>query len=188
MIEGREARWKKRFPNQQVVPHGADTGRDIKSLISLNDFHKYEIVYLGTLLKKQGIQLVIRTLGKIINKFPKTRFLIIGSSEYKNNLEILTKKLGLEKYVTFTGYLDDNKTKQKIAKAHVAVAPYNREEDIFTYYADPGKVKYYLSLGVPLIITNVPLVAKEIAKEKCGLVINYDKKELADAVEKFFPI
>jgi len=188
MIEGREARWKKRFPNQQVVPHGADTGRDIKSLISLNDFHKYEIVYLGTLLKKQGIQLVIRTLGKIINKFPKTRFLIIGSGEYKNNLEILTKKLGLEKYVTFTGYLDDNKTKQKIAKAHVAVAPYNREEDIFTYYADPGKVKYYLSLGVPLIITNVPLVAKEIAKEKCGLVINYDKKELADAVEKFFPI
>lgn len=186
MVEGREERWKKRFPHQQIVPHGSYTDQYTKSLISPNDFHKFEIVYMGTLLKKQGIQLVIKALRRIINKFPKTRFLIIGSGEYKNNLEILAKELGLEKYVTFTGYLDDNKAKQKIAKAHIAVAPYNKKEDIFTYYADPGKVKYYLSLGIPLIITDVPSVAKDIAKEKCGLVINYDENELERAVEKFF--
>ena len=186
MIEGRQEKWKQVFSHQQVVPHGSYTDQYTKSLISLNDFHKFEIVYMGTLLKKQGVQLVIRTFNRIIKKFPKARFLIIGSGEYKTNLEILTKKLGLEKYVIFTGYLDDNETKQKIAKAHVAVAPYNKEEDIFTYYADPGKVKYYLSLGIPLIITDVPLVAKDIAKEKCGLVINYDEKELYIAVDKFF--
>lgn len=186
MIEGRQEKWKQKFFHQQVVPHGSYTDQYTKSLISLNNFHKFEIVYMGTLLKKQGVQLVIKAFNRIIKKFPKARFLIIGSGEYKNNLEILTKKLGLEKHVIFTGYLDDNETKEKIAKAHIAVAPYNKKEDIFTYYADPGKVKYYLSLGIPLIITDVPSVAKDIAKEKCGLVINYDEKELTKAIEKYF--
>ena len=186
MIEGREKKWGKKFPHQQIVSHGSYTDEDTKSLISLNDFHKFEIVYMGTLLKKQGVQLVIKTLNRIIKEFPKTRFLIIGSGEYKTNLEVLTRKLGLEKYVIFTGYLDDNETKKKIAKAHIAVAPYNKKEDIFTYYSDPGKAKYYLSLGIPLIITDLPLVAKDIAKEKCGLVIDYSEKELIGAVEKFF--
>lgn len=186
MIEGREDRWKKRFPHQQVVPHGSYTDQYTKSLISLNDFHKFEIVYMGTLLKKQGVQLVIRTFSRIIKKFPEARFLIIGSGEYKTNLEVLTKKLGLGKYVIFTGYLDDNEAKEKIAKAHIAVAPYNKKADIFTYYSDPGKVKYYLSLGIPLIITDVPLVAKDLEKEKCGLIINYDEKKLYIAVDKFF--
>lgn len=186
MIEGREERWEKRFPHQQIVPHGSYTDQYTKSLISLNDFHKFEIVYMGTLLKKQGVQLVIRTFSRIIKKFPEARFLIIGSGEYKNNLEMLTKKLALEKYVIFSGYLPDNETKLKIAKAHIAVAPYNKKEDIFTYYADPGKVKYYLSLGIPLIITDVPLVAKGLEKEKCGLIINYEENELYIAVDKFF--
>jgi len=186
MIEGRQEKWKRKFPRQKVVPHGSYTDQYTKSLASLTNFHEYEIVFMGTLLKKQGIQLVINALSRIIKKFPKAGFLIIGSGEYKNNLEILTRKLGLEKYVTFTGYLDDNETKQKIAKAHIAVAPYNRKEDIFTFYADPGKVKYYLSLGIPLIITDVPLVAKDLEKEKCGLVINDNEKELSKAVEKFF--
>ncbi len=186
MIEGREKKWGKKFPRQQVVPHGSYTDRYTKSLVSIDNFHKYEIVYMGTILKKQGIQLVIKTFRRILKKFPKARFLVIGSGEYRTSLDILTKKLGLEKYVNFAGYLNDNETKKRIAKAHIAVALYSSKEDIFTYYADPGKVKFYLSLGIPLIITDVPLVAGNIVEAGCGLIINYDEKELAAAVEKYF--
>jgi glycosyltransferase involved in cell wall biosynthesis len=186
MIEGREKKWNKKFPHQQVVPHGSYTDKQTKSLVSLNNFNRYEIVYMGTLLKKQGVQLVIETLGRVIKKFPQARLLVIGSGDYKTDLELLTKKLGLEKHVTFTGYLTDAQAKVKIAHAHVGVALYNKKEDIFTYYSDPGKVKYYLSLGIPLIITDVPLVAKDLTEQKCALMINYNMNELQLAFERFF--
>lgn len=186
MIEGRQKKWKQKFPHQRVVPHGSYTDQYTKSLVSLTNYHEYEIVFMGTLLKKQGIQLVINVLSRIIKKFPKTKLSIVGSGDYENNLKALTKELGLQRQVIFYGCLADKETKQKLAKAHVAVAPYNKDEDIFTYYSDPGKVKYYLSLGIPVIITDVPLVAKDLEREKCGIIIEYRVDSLANSIEKFF--
>jgi len=38
---------------------------------------------------------------------------------------------------------------------------YNPHNNPFTYYTDPGKVKAYLSAGVPVVITDLPYVASK---------------------------
>jgi glycosyltransferase involved in cell wall biosynthesis len=40
----------------------------------------------------------------------------------------------------------------------------------------------YMTCGVPVVITDVPPIAKEIAAHNAGIVVAYDKAELANAV------
>ena len=60
MIQGRSKKWNMKFPNQLIVPHGVNFNR-IKR-VSFENINKREIIYMGTILRKQGIQLVINSL------------------------------------------------------------------------------------------------------------------------------
>ena len=42
----------------------------------------------------------------------------------------------------------------------------------------------YLACGLPVIITKVPPIAREIEENKAGIAIDYKKEELANAVFK----
>ena len=181
MIKGREKRWQRKFPNQLVVPHGVHFNRIKRPPFS--KINKTEIIYMGTILKKQGAQLLIKALPEIKKEIKNIRFTIIGTGPYEEKLKDLVKKLKLEEAVTFTGYIKSHQElENRLAKAAIAVALYNSAIDQFTYYADPGKVKTYLGAGLPVIITNVPHIAQEIEETGCGLIVDYKKKDIAKAV------
>jgi len=59
---------------------------------------------------------------------------------------------------------------------------YDKEKDRFTYYADPTKLKDYLSTGLPILLTDVPHNARDIENNKCGLIIDYTADRIAEAV------
>lgn len=46
--------------------------------------------------------------GKLKEKYPRVKFLIVGEGELKQDLKILTRQLGLEKEVIFTGFRKDS--------------------------------------------------------------------------------
>jgi len=185
MIEGRTKRWNMDFSNQLVVPHGVHTLR-IKR-VSFDKLNKNEILYMGTLLEKQGIQLVIESLPYILKKIPNVKLTIIGKGPYEYHLKKLVNKLSLEKYVEFLGYIPSHQDlENRIAKAAIAIALYDRQHDDFSYFADPGKIKNYLGAGVPVILTDVPYVAREVVKAKCGFIIEYSKKELIEVLTEYF--
>lgn len=185
MIEARSKRWNMNFPNQLVVPHGVHIAR-IKRVF-FDKINKSEILYMGMLLEKQGIQLVIESLPYILKKIPNLKLTIIGKGPYEYHLKELVKKLSLEKYIEFLGYIPSHQDlENRIAKAAIAIALYNREYDQFSYFADPGKIKNYLGAGVPVILTDVPYVAREVVKAKCGFIIEYSKTELIHVLTEYF--
>lgn len=181
MIEGREKRWRKNFPKQVVAPHGVHFSR-IKRL-PFDKIDKKEIVFMGSILQKQGIQLVIKALPEIIKKIKDVHFTIIGTGPYEKNLKDLVKKMKLIKAVTFTGYIESHRELENIiSKGALGIALYNPKIDQFTYYSDPGKVKVYLGAGLPIIITDVPYIAGEIKKRKCGIIVDYKEENITKAI------
>lgn len=185
MIEARNNKWNKKFNNQLVVPHGLDFQR-IKRVL-FEKINKYEILYMGSLLKKQGIQLVLQILPELVKKIPSVCFTIIGTGPYEAELKNQVKKLSLQKYVSFLGYIESHaEMEERVAKAAIAIALYNKEYDDFSYFGDPGKVKSYLGAGVPIIITDVPFIARQVNDKKCGFIINYDKDDLYKILIKYF--
>lgn len=152
-----------------------------------NKIMKNTLVFMGHLLKKQGVQTVIKAIPKIIKEIPDFKFLIIGTGEYRPELEKLVKKMELTDKVIFTGFIKNyQKMSGLISQSACAVAIYQKGDyqRNFTYYADPGKIKDYLGAGIPVILTNVPPNAPEIEKAGCGIVINDKEEEVAQAVIK----
>jgi glycosyltransferase involved in cell wall biosynthesis len=62
------------------------------------------------------------------------------------------------------------------------VAPY--EIDAYIQYSEPGKVKLLVADGFQVVITNVSKIAHEIDREKCGIMIRYERQELVEAIVK----
>lgn len=184
MIEERQKESTAIFPNQLVVLHGVHFSRIRR--VPFDKINKQEILYMGALLKKQGVQMVIEALPIILKKLPGIIFTIIGSGEYGDTLKKLVAKLHLEKHVVFLGYIASHKeVENRMAKAAIAIALYEESDNNFTYYTDPGKVKNYLGAGVPVLITDVPYIAGLVEKAKCAIITRYQKQEVAEKLVSF---
>jgi len=167
----------------QIVPMGFNKENIFIRPNSQTD--RFNLIFVGYLFEKQGLQLVIEILPALIKKFPKVHLTVIGSGPMESQLKRRVKLLNLNPYVTFTGHINNH---QKIVNmltklGGIGLAPYIPSIGDYTYFADPSKIKLYLLCGLPVITTKVPPIAKKIKSKKTGMVINYTPKDLLDSLE-----
>lgn len=184
MIKERSSKWHTTFLNQQVVPNGIHIR---KALIQpFSKIHPYELIFLGSLSKEQGVQLAIESMPGIVKKFPSARLYIIGQGYYRKMLEELVKKLHVSKYVDFLGYIADPvKVDKRLAFSSLGIAPY-RVDHTLVFHTEPGKIKRYLSCGVPVVMTHVGKISEEIINHHCGFITPYSVKEFSKIVMDYF--
>lgn len=172
------------YRKHKVVPYGMWT-ENIKRY-PFDDCGQKTLVFMGHLLEKQGAQLVVQAIPEILKKIPDFRFKIIGGGQYKETLEKLVEEKGMSEHCDFLGKIDDiRELEGEVAKSALAIAPYIKKLDTWTYYADPGKVKTYIACGVPVLLTDVSYNAREIEGKGCGKVISEDIQNIADSIVEF---
>lgn len=151
-----------------------------------NKINKKKIIFTGHLGPLLGVDLILQAMPKIIKKIPDIKLEIIGGGQEYKNLRKLATDLQLEKYVLFHGWIDNrNKLELLLSDAAVGLAPFNTNiAGHKVRNADPAKLKDYALLGMPFIVTDAIANPREIVDKKYGIVIKYDKDELANAVIK----
>lgn len=165
---------------QIVVPIGTDIP---KKLLTFDQIDKYKIVFMGHLRAGQGVELLINAMPDIIKRVAKAHLLVIGGGPLEEKYKKVTERKKLTKYIQFSGFIKEySDVERLLIDSAVAVAPYVDDDKTYTRYTDPGKPKDYLASGIPVVITKVPQVAYEIEKNKCGIAINDNKKELIEAI------
>ena len=190
-VSPRIAEGRKQFlqiPNdpthQIVVPIGV-WNKNIRKR-DFKDVKKHQLLFVGHLLEKQGVQLVLDTIPDIVRKIPDFKFFIVGGGEYESVLKEKIKKLQIEKYVYVVGWIREReKLDDMMSESACAIAIYKPEKEKlynFTYYSDPTKLKDYLSAGLPIILTSVPYNAGQIQSKKCGIIVSYSKDSIGRAV------
>jgi glycosyltransferase involved in cell wall biosynthesis len=138
------------------------------------------LIFVGHLLEKQGIQLVLRALPSIREAIPDAHLLIVGDGPYRDELVRLARDLGVDGAVEFAGYIESHEEVERlIAGAAVGLAMYDPSIRSFTQFADPGKVKNYLAAGVPVVTTDLVHTATDLAEEGAAIVVRYDVSSLA---------
>ncbi|NBW81204.1 glycosyltransferase [bacterium] len=163
------------------VPMGANMLAAPK--VGRNAFASKQIVFLGHIIEKQGVQLVLRALKRIRVSLPSVHFMVMGTGPYLDTVKALAQELGVSDAVTFRGFVEsDDEIETVLAQSAVAVAPYNPEKASFTRYADAGKLKMYLGAGLPIVMTDVTINAKQLEQEAGASLINYDEEELNRAL------
>lgn len=164
---------------QRVIPMGANpVDRDG---LRIRDRHR--LAYMGWLVEKQGVQLILEALPELVASFPALRLEIIGDGPLRPELEAVTTRLGIEANVSFHGYVEDHREVERmLASCSIGLAPYLPIPGSFTYFTDPGKIKNYLAAHLPVITTQVPPIASDIEKREAGIVIDADAGSLISAV------
>lgn len=154
---------------------------------------KYDVVYMGKISKDKGAAMFVplmKRLAEINNRF---RLIIIGDGPYMPELRLEIQMTGLEAQFELVGFVEEfEQVLEQLKQCGIALAPYNPHDDNnFTYYADPGKIKVYLGCGLPIVMTDVPQIARTIQSEQAGQICEYDAGDIADKIAtiiKDFPL
>lgn len=166
---------------QVVVPLGYPA-RLLRSY-PFEEIERWTIVFVGTLVWTQGLQLLVDAMPDIVAQLPEIRVRIIGTGPYAKELRQLVHRTGLENRFVFHGFVrDDEEVCNIVARCAVGIAPWISTAEDNSIFADPGKPKLYAFCGVPIVITNGPAVSQEIHARGAGLAIPYERQALVDAL------
>ena len=112
------------FNNQEFIKNKLKVLYNGINLLEYSEITKgNNLLYIGSLSKGKGVEYLLKAMLLIIEKFPTAHLNIVGDGEEKNNLEKLTKKLKLEKYVTFSGRIPNKKIGEYYKKTTIVVIP-----------------------------------------------------------------
>lgn len=170
------------------IPENADypimpIGTGKFSKLNLKNKKNIILGFIGVIKISTGLDIVFDNADEIIKNFPDARFEVIGSGP---DLEyFITRAKASPIPTTFHGYLEGESFNKVLGKCSIGIAPYTPDPSNVSHYGDADKVKRYLSLGLPVIITDIFEFAKEIEVNKAGVIIKYDKpNELTSAIKK----
>lgn len=165
---------------QITVPIGTVISEDNKTA---HESHPSTVAFMGHLRAGQGVENLLSAMQQVVREIPTAQLLIIGGGPLEKTLQTTAETLGLKANVQFTGFVENFLDMLGMLKnASVAVAPYVDDTTTYTRYTDPGKIKDYLACGLPVVITNVPHVAQEIEKRRCGFVVADAPADLARGI------
>jgi glycosyltransferase involved in cell wall biosynthesis len=110
---------------------------------------------------------------------------IIGSGPLEADVRRMVDAAGVASLITVHGFVPDHADVERLLSlGAVAVAPYQRDPASFSRYADPGKLKAYLGAGLPILLTDVPPNAHDIATHGGGELVDDNGCSLADAIAR----
>ena len=145
---------------------------------------RFTLVLASYLTESKGAELAVEVMRELRGKLPNVRLEIIGTGPHEATLKNLVRDRGLEDCISFLGVMEHEKLMTLLQTRGVGVATYTEAKYSISYYADPTKPKEYLACGLPVIITRVPWIAREISDRPMGIAINDDRTEFIEAATR----
>lgn len=123
--------------------------------------------YVGVMGFQDGVDSLIRALHHLREDLGRSDFycILIGRGASVGYLKDLTKQLGLDEHVFFTGYVSDDELRRYLSTADVCVAP-----DPFNPFNDRStmiKVMEYMAFAKPIVAYK--LVEHQVTAEDAAL-------------------
>jgi glycosyltransferase involved in cell wall biosynthesis len=114
--------------------------------------NRFIMIYPGSLNRRQGVDIAIKALSIIKDKVPLAELHIYGDGADKDYLEHLAVDLGLQDRVLLKGSLPIYEVADKMANADLGIEP--KRNDLFAGDAMSTKILEFMSLGVPVIVSD----------------------------------
>jgi glycosyltransferase involved in cell wall biosynthesis len=128
------------------------------------------IVYVGRLKKYKRIDLLIRAMGRIIQRRPAVRLVIVGEGDHRPALERLARSLGLNGSVEFTGFVPLAEKVSLLRRAALSANPSPKEGWGVT-------VIEANACGTPVVASDVPGLRDAIVEGETGKLVPFGSEE-----------
>lgn len=130
-----------------------------------------EIIFVGRLVHEKGVQLYVKAIKKLYNKFPDYKFFLIGSShlgddERQSNFakKMIKEYQDIGKRAVYCGFTSNSKVQKFMKRASLITVPSVWDEPFGLVVAEA------MSNGIAIITSNVGGIPEVIGKN--GVVIN----------------
>ncbi len=117
---------------------------------------KFIILYPGSLNHHQGLDVAIGAFARVAGEMPGAEYHIYGEGSTKPALIQLAKDLGMSDRILFHDALPTEAIAEIMAASDLAVVP-KRASSGFGNEAASTKIMEFMSLGVPLIVSNTKI-------------------------------
>jgi glycosyltransferase involved in cell wall biosynthesis len=172
------------LPSDRTAAHIVPMGAWLERVQTVNaeGYEARRLVFLAHLVRRQGADILLEALAVLHSRGAGITADVVGSGPLEDDLRARARALGLDDLVTFHGFVDDHREVERLlASASLGMAPYRPGETTFTAYADPGKLKAYLAAGLPILVTDVPPNAHELAQDGGAEIVPFEATAIAEA-------
>jgi glycosyltransferase involved in cell wall biosynthesis len=161
---------------------------DASKVVSLpsKEVDPHTLVYCGTISKYHMVDLLLYLVTELKKTFPSVHLRLIGTGPDEEYFKKLVGEQNLKDNITFYGYLPEGPEFIKIMSTSSLGVAFYRDVEDYIKYTEPAKVKFYLTYGVPVLVSDVPVIAKEVGKEGLGISVKNDLPVIAKAVKEYF--
>lgn len=135
------------------------------------------LLYVGRVAQEKNIDFLIKSFESISQQKQDVKLIIAGDGPHKKALKLLSKKLGLEKKVIFTGYLH----KEDVVKAYYS-------SDIFVFASKTDTQGMVIleaaACGLPIVAVKDEAFADILKNKENGFTTGENKNIFADKIIK----
>ena len=155
----------------KFCPRPPDTELVSQTAISLE--HP-RVLYMGVFAEYQGVDLLLSSFTKVIERVPDAQLLLIG---YPNELKYreVAARLGIINNSFFFGRVDYSEVPRYLSLATVAIAPKIADTE------GDGKIYNYMAMGLPIVAFD-RAVSREILGDAALFAENKSVDDLADKI------
>lgn len=147
------------------------------------NMHNFSFLFVGQITDSQGLDFFYKFLKS--HKEYSIKIIGICSKILYERHRKLIKDCNIGSRVYFPNKFFSNEELEEISKScHVGVALYKVSKLNATYYTDPGKIKTYAQLGLPILMSNISAIARYVKKYNAGEVIALDKRSIHEGIIK----
>lgn len=86
--------------------------------------HEAELLFVGRLVEKKGVDLLIRALAQVAEKYPRVRLVIAGDGPLRSTLQELATALRVAHRIDFLGMINQDALPNLYRRATLFVAPF----------------------------------------------------------------
>jgi glycosyltransferase involved in cell wall biosynthesis len=150
--------------------------RQLPPMVSRGSQKTIKILYAGRLVYWKGVHLAIKAYAKIVDQYPDTEFLIVGSGNDEKWIKSVAQQQKVYDKIKWMPYLEQN-----------ALFQIYQEYDLFLFPSlhdsSGGVVIEALSFGLPVICLDLG-GPKEMVDSQCGCVVATKDLTESDVVNK----
>src|SRR5215468_10191137 len=134
-------------------------------------------MYHGTVTHIYGLDLAMKSFGKVHEDMPGAEFWILGVGTEMKALEALTDQLGVKSKVRLLGQVRPQEIPYWIRRCDVGVLA--TRQDVFLDLSFSGKLSEYIIMGKAVIVSRLRTISHYFSKEALTFFEPHNPSDLA---------
>ena len=143
---------------------------------------EWRLVQAGRLIEKKGLPVSLRAFANFLSRYPAATLTIAGEGPLLEELQNLARDLKIERHVSFTGFISQQKLREIYYRSHIFLHPSHTGRD-GNQEGIPNSMLEAMASGLPVFATDHGGIPEAIENGVTGVLVpERDEKALAQAL------